>query len=131
MSFLAKLTIEDEEMNVLECSFQFTQNVGPDGRPTELPRAGLIDLLLESTKNTNLLSWMVMPNTFKDGEIVFFDRDNMSSNKTLTFYDAFCVSYQEVFNAEDTLPMKTRIAVTARAIDINDVSYENSWDVFQ
>lgn len=130
MSFLAKLTIEGEETNILECSYDFNQSIGHDGRPTELPRAGLIHLLLESTGNTDILAWMVLPHTFKDGEIVFYNRDSMSSNKTLTFHDAICVSYQEAFNAEDTLPMKTRISITARAIDINDVSYENSWDVY-
>lgn len=130
MSFLAKLTIEDEDTNVLECSFDFTQNIGSDGRPVELPRAGLIHLLLESTSNTDILSWMVMPHTFKDGEIVFYNRDSMSSNKTLTFHDGICVSYHEEFNAEDVLPMKTRISISARAIDINDVSYENTWDAF-
>lgn len=130
MSFLAKLTIEDEDTNVLECSYDFNQSIGPDGRPVELPRAGLIHLLLESTSNTDILSWMVMPHTFKDGEIVFYNRDSMSSNKTLTFHDAICVSYHEEFSAEDTLPMKTRIAISARAMDINDVSYENTWDVF-
>lgn len=131
MSFLAKLTIEDEEMNVLECSFEFTQKVGYNGRPIEMPRAGLIHILIESNNNTNLLAWMVFPNTFKDGEIVFYKRDIMSSNKTLLFHDAFCVSYQEVFNAEDALPMKTKIAISARSIDVNDVGYENSWDLIQ
>lgn len=131
MSFLAKLTIEEEEMNVLECSFEFTQKVDYNGRPTELPRAGLINILLESTNNTNLLAWMVLPHTYKDGEIVFFKRDIMSSNKTLKFFDAFCVSYQENFNAEDALPMKTKICISARALEINDVSYENSWESIQ
>ncbi len=130
MSFLAKLIIDEEENNVLECSFDFTQNIGPDGRPVELPRAGLIHVLIESTGNTDILAWMVMPHTFKDGEIVFYNRDSMSSNKTLTFYDGICVSYHEEFSAEDALPMKTRIAISARAVDINDVSYENNWEIF-
>ncbi|GHC57553.1 type VI secretion system tube protein TssD [Ulvibacter litoralis] len=130
MSFLAKLTIEGEEMNVLECSFEFNQKVGYNGRPIELPRAGLIQILIESTSNTDLLAWMVMPHTYKEGEIIFYKRDNMSSNKTLTFHDAFCISYKEFFNAEDALPMKTRIEISARAMDINDVSFENTWDIF-
>ncbi|WP_149274984.1 type VI secretion system tube protein TssD [Pareuzebyella sediminis] len=131
MSFLATLTIEDEVTNVLECSFDFTQSIGHDGRPEGMPRAGLIHLLLEATGNTDILAWMVMPNTFKDGEIVFYNRDSMSSNKTLTFNDGICVSYHEEFNANDTHPMKTRISISARAMDINDVSYENQWDPFQ
>jgi hypothetical protein len=130
MSFLAKLTIEDQETNVLECSFSFTQNIGEDGRTTGLPIAGLIHLQLEATNNTDILAWMVLPHTFKDGEIVFYNRDSMSSNKTLTFTEGICVSYHEEFNAEDTLPMKTRISISARALDINDVSYENNWDAF-
>ncbi len=131
MSFLAKLTIEDEETNVLECSYDFNQAIGPDGRTVEMPRAGLIHLLLESTGNTDILAWMVLPHSFKDGEIVFYNRDSMSSNKTLTFHDGICVSYHEEFNAQDTMPMKTRISISARALDINDVSFENTWEAFQ
>jgi len=130
MSFLAQLTIEDEKTNILECSFNFTQNIGEDGRIIGVPRAGLIHLLIEATNNTNILAWMIMPNTFKEGEIIFYNRDSMSSNKTLIFHEAICVSYHETFNAEDTLPMKTRITISARSLDINDVSYENNWSVF-
>lgn len=130
MSFLAKLIIEDEETNILECSYDFNQSVGHDGRTVEKPRAGLIHLLLESTSGTNLVSWMVEDNMYKDGEIIFYNRDSMSSNKTLTFQDGICVSYHEAFSAHDTLPMKTRIAISARAIKINDVPFENTWDAY-
>ena len=116
-------------MNVLECSYDFTQSTDSDGRPRTSPRIGVINILLESTSNTDLVAWMIQPNTYKDGQLTFFNRDSVSSNKTLTFHDGLCVSYHEEFRAHDTTPMKTRIGISARAIDINDVSFENTWDV--
>ena len=117
-------------MNVLECSYDFTQLTGSDGRPMSSPKVSVINILLESTSNTDLVAWMIQPDIVKDGTIVFYNRDSVSSNKTLTFHDALCVSYHEEFRAHDNTPMKTRIGISARAIDINDVSFENAWDVF-
>tara|TARA_R110002124_G_scaffold138798_1_gene302825 strand:- start:53947 stop:54342 length:396 start_codon:yes stop_codon:yes gene_type:complete len=130
MSFLAKLTIEDVEMNVLECSFEFIQSIDSNGRPTGRPRGGLIHILIESTNSTDFLAWMVSPGDYKDGEIVFYKRDIMSSNKTLHFTDAFCVGYLEQFDAENSLPMRTKLTISARAMGVNGSEYENPWESF-
>jgi len=122
MSFLAKLTIEDVEMNVLECSFEFIQSIDSNG--------GLIHILIESTNSTDFLAWMVSPGDYKDGEIVFYKRDIMSSNKTLHFTDAFCVGYLEQFDAENSLPMRTKLTISARAMGVNGSEYENPWESF-
>lgn len=127
MSFLAKLIIEDDEMNVLFCSYEFTQKVDYSGRAVERPRSGFIDVMIESTNNTNLVHWMLHPYEFKKGEIVFYKRDVMSSNKTLVFDDAICVKYKEIFNAEDDVAMKTEISISARIIEINDAEHTEVW----
>ncbi len=128
MSFLAKLTIEDVEMNVLECSFEFIQSIDSNGRPNGRPRGGLISLLIESTNSTDFLSWMISTGDYKDGEIVFYKRDIMSSNKTLHFHDAFCVGYLEQFNAENSVPMRTKLTLSARVMGVNSTEYVNTWD---
>lgn len=55
MSFVAKLNIEGEEMNVLNCGFRFTQVTDATGKPTSIPQGGTITLVLESDGDTSLL----------------------------------------------------------------------------
>ncbi|MGJ8667112.1 MAG: type VI secretion system tube protein TssD [Patiriisocius sp.] len=127
MSFLAKIIIEDDEMNVLFCSYEFSQKIDHSGRVIEAVRSGLIHITIESTQNTNLTHWMLNPYEFKKGKVVFYKRDVMSSNKTLVFEDAVCVFYKEIFDAYNAVPMKTEIKISARILELNDAVHTEVW----
>lgn len=127
MSFLSKITIDDETMNVLKCSFSFEQGADSTGRPSQKPRGGQISVLIESTNKTDFLEWMISPNMTKNGEIVFFKRDNMSSLKTIRFTEAYCLSYNEDFDAVSSDPLKTQIVISAKEISVRDTTFTNNW----
>lgn len=127
MSFLSQLTIDDDTMNVLRCSFAFQQGSDVTGRPSQRPRGGQIKCSIESTNKTDFLEWMISNDMTKDGEIVFFKRDNMSSLKTVQFIGAYCLSYQEDFDAIGTEPLKTHIVISAKEIIVKDTTFSNNW----
>ncbi len=127
MSFLSQLTIADDTMNVLRCSFNFEQGADAAGKPSQRPSGGKLIILIESTSKTDFLEWMISPNMTKNGEVVFYKRDNMSSLKTITFKNAYCLSYQEDFDAEGNQPLKTRIVVSAKEITVKDTTFFNNW----
>lgn len=129
MSFLSQLIVDDNTMNVLNCSFEFDQGADQTGKPSQKPRGGQVTLLIESTNQTDFLEWMISPNMTKNGEITFYKRDNMSSLKTLTFTDAYCLNYREDFDAISNEPLKTRIKLSAREITIKDTTFVNNWHV--
>lgn len=127
MSFLSKLKIEDDEMNVLDCTFEFSQEADYNGRPSENPRGGKIEIVIESTSNTEFLDWVISPDMVKEGSITFFKRDNMSSLKTLEFKDAYCLFYKEHFNMSSADPMQTFLVISAKEISIKSVNFKNNW----
>jgi len=127
MSFLSKLKIEDDEMNVLDCTFEFSQEADYNGRPAENPRGGQIKLLIESTSKTEFLDWVISRDMIKDGTITFYKRDNMSSLKTLEFKDAYCLFYKEHFNVLNAEPMQTHLVISAKEIKIKNVTFKNNW----
>ena len=127
MSFLSQLTIDEDTMNVLRCSFSFEQGADVNGRPSQRPRGGKINILLESTNKTDFLEWMISSDMTKDGEVVFYKRDNMSSLKTVTFKEAYCLSYHEDFDAVSSEPLKTQIVISAREITVKDTTFTNNW----
>jgi len=127
MSFLSKLTIDDETMNVLKCSFSFEQGSDITGRPSQRPRGGQISVLIESTNKTDFLDWMISPNMVKDGEIIFYKRDNLSSLKTIIFKEAYCLNYEEDFDAVSDQPLKTKIVISAKELKVKDTTFKNNW----
>lgn len=127
MSFLAKLTIDDQEFNVLEFSFEVNQETDPRGLASGYPVLGAINLLIESSNNLDFFGWSVATGLYKEGKIVFFKRDAMAKHKTVEFVGGICVGYQETFNSSDTSPMKTRIIIRADTITIEDSEFTNNW----
>ncbi len=127
MSFIAKLKIDGEEMNVLHCGFRFTQQTDATGKPTALPRGGNISIIIESDGGTDMFDWMISPTQTKGGVITFYRRDTNSKLKTLEFTDGICVDYYETFDHVGDNPMRIQLAISAREIKLNDSEYKNNW----
>ena len=104
MSFLAKLELDDKTYNVLECEYDFTQNIDETGKPKGMPYGGEISIRVESTGTPELLNWMLDHNQTKDGKIIFYRRDAMSKLQEVLFKKAFCIKYKEHFDAQGTEP---------------------------
>lgn len=127
MSFLSKLNIEGDELNVLDCSFEFSQGADYNGRPAENPRGGQIKLLVESTSKTDFMDWAISPEMVKNGIITFYKRENMASLKKIEFKNAYCLHYREHFNAIDSQPMQTQLIISAKEITIKGTTFTNNW----
>ncbi len=127
MSFYAKLVIEKEEMNVLDCSFEFTQEADYNGRPSEKPRGGKIEVLIEATAKTHFLEWMISSDMTKNGSLNFYKRESMSNLKKVEFKGAYCLHYKEHFNSESAQPLQIKLVLSAREITIRGTEFVNNW----
>ncbi|HVI46866.1 MAG TPA: type VI secretion system tube protein TssD [Chitinophaga sp.] len=127
MSFKAVLNIDGEELNVLECSFSFSQSTDHNGKPAARPKGGTINVLVESAGETTLFDWMISNTQTKNGSIIFFRRDSMSRLKELKFSDAYCVAYTEQFNAFNEQPLRIQMTLSSRELKLNNSLYQNPW----
>ena len=127
MSFIAKLKLTGDEMNVLHCSFRLSQNTDATGKPSAVPQGGTVNLMLESDGSTDLFDWMISPTQTKSGTITFYRRDTMSKLKTLSFTDAHCVDYYEIFDHNSEEPMRIQVILSAKEIKLNDSQFKNNW----
>jgi len=127
MSFLSTLILDDEELNLLDCSFTFTQGIDYTGRPSEKPRGGQMRLLIEGTAKTDFLEWMIQPNLTKKGTITFYRRDTMSGLKKVEFSGAHCIEYTESFNSVDNEPLKIFLIISAEEIKVKGTTFKNNW----
>lgn len=127
MSFLSTLILDDEELNLLDCSFTFTQGTDYTGRPSEKPRGGQLRLLIEGTAKTDFLEWMISSSLTKKGSITFYRRDTMASLKKVEFSEAHCIEYTESFNATDNEPLKIYLVLSAKEIKVKGTTFKNNW----
>jgi len=129
MSFLAKLELDGETYNVLECKYTFNQNTDSTGKPQGTPRGGQLDIKIESNGKTNFIDWMLAANRTKDGKITFFRRDAMSRLQDIKFEKAFCINFTENFNSDDMQPLQIQMTISAKKLTFGNITFENIWKV--
>lgn len=126
MSFLAKLTIDDQEYNILSYSFNVSrQSHHGSGRPTGMPTINHLQIEIESTGKSGFYAWSTSPYEQKDGKIVFYKRDAMASSRILKFTGAFCINYNEIFSNNSTNPMTTSLILAVETVELDDSTYTN------
>ncbi len=127
MAFLAKLSIDGgTEINVLNCSFRFSQSTDATGKPSSIPQGGYVSIIVESTKDTEIYDWMISPTSLKNGAITFYRRDMFSKLKTLDFNEAYCVEYHESFDHKGEHPMQISFTISAKKLKLNDSEFTNN-----
>ena len=70
---------------------------------------------------------MVSHTSTKDGKVIFYRRDAMSTMKNVSFKKAYCISFQKRFRNEGTVPMTTEILITSNEIKVGNTLFENNW----
>lgn len=119
MALIAELQIDNRRYSVLECEYEFTQEVDVTGRPSDRPRGGVINLVIMSPDDTDVSmhEWMRDKETTKDGLLTLYvNKDSVNAPKTIKFEDAYCIRLYEYFNDNNTLPMYMKLSIMASRI---------------
>ena len=127
MSFLAKLTIDGETFNVLECRLSMHQSIDNSGKPSAEPQGGMITLVIESTASPEFFRWMISNTETRDGEVIFFRRDAISKMRDLKFEKAYCIAYNETFLSHHSTPMRIEMVLSAKSLSMNGVQFKRNW----
>jgi hypothetical protein len=127
MSFLAKLEIDSELMNVLDFHISLKQNTDSAGSVSGSVNYCVINMTIESTKSNFIFDWMVNNFQQKNGKVTFFRRDTISKMRELEFKYAYCFSYDEFFESENKNPMRIKFSISAQEVKMNGTSYTRNW----
>ena len=128
MLYNAKLSLGDQQYDVIQCSYCFRRDVDSKGRPTSGIFGGTIELTIESSTDTEILVAM-LNNKYQaqHGAIRFFKSNDSNSLKSLVFNDGFIIAYQEHMDLSATHPMTIKFTISARKISVGEASHENDW----
>lgn len=127
MSFKTKLKVAGKEYNVLKVSYSLFQETDATGRPSSVTRGGKIDVVIESTGETDFFEWMTNSFERKDGSVVFIKRDSDATLKELKFTEAYLVNHREHFDASGENPLTESFTISARKIEMGTGTYQNEW----
>ena len=127
MSFLSKLVIENKEYNVMMAEYGIVQSHDGTGLPNERPQGGQLKIRVESVKTVELMEWASASNMLKNGELILFNRDSVSTFRNIEFEGAYCLSFFEKFDGYNNDPLYTEIVISARTLRSKEMTYENDW----
>ena len=119
MSLVAKLYVEDKEINILDFKFRFTRSTDEHGKPMGKPNGTVFEIIFETTSDQSFMSWAIATDMTKHVKIVVSPVTATSKSRVIELYDVHCVHFRNNFNAQDGEPMTTLIHLTP-AIMIDD-----------
>jgi hypothetical protein len=146
MSFTAKLTLnatasgtlQDGKFNVIACNWNANIDIDKWGRPVSRRIFGVIYLTIETVPDVVLIHQMFSHNDEAAGDIVFLNRDEISTMMKYKFDNARVVGISNNFTGDGIIPMTTNLTISAERItiesggkafeDSNDWSVESKYD---
>ena len=131
-TYVTEMSLEGKSFPLLKCQYRLYQNTNDQGRPTNRPRSGLIELYCTGTDDEQLVDWASNPQKKLNGKITFYRPDQAAKFKELIFEDAYCADYQEKFRhtgAENPsgVVYAFYVGITAARIQIGEVKHDNQW----
>jgi hypothetical protein len=133
MTFKAELKFGDSNhcYTIVECDYEFTQEIDSTGKPCAKPRGGVVRVIVETMSDPEMIQWMVATGNVRSGEITFYKDDSAQKKlKTLSFKEAICISLHEKFTRDTETPMLTSISFVAKEISLDGVDYSAQWTNF-
>lgn len=129
MSFTAKLLFDDQEINILDFSYTILQDKDYNGMPSAKPQLLGLSIVIESTKDSELLEWMITPFMTKQLKIQIAPRALNGKGRTLEFIDACCVDYIEQFTSTSENPMTINLKITSAGMKEGTTEFSEYWRV--
>ena len=129
MALTAKLIIkghskENKGLVVSECQYSISREIDGKGRPYTDLKIGIIDLVLASNDDFDLINWMISEESI-EGEIIFYNKSNDNPISKIKFKDAIIVEYNSYYSS--MAASKIKIKLTAKTLSLANTTYEKDW----
>ncbi len=129
MSILAKLLIDNVEVDVRRFQFEFHQEADINGRPNKKTTFNGLKLEIESRRDLNLADWSFAKDQKKKIELHIYPRTLDTKTRKLYFYDSHLLYWKTHFSATGEQPMTETLHISSGYVKDNnsDGKYLASW----
>jgi hypothetical protein len=119
MSISAKLYLDNKEYNILKLDTKISQETNHSGVPYGIALGGYFDIVIETTRESTILEWMLQSDGLKDVKIVIPSRFGTSASRKIDLKDTYCIKYNNSFTGTTSTPMTTSFRLSPGGV------YEN------
>ena len=122
--------------HIVECAYEFNQSIDESGKPITRPRGGTITFVMPTTDDddTFFYNWMFKKTEVHDGTFEFdvFVDNNTRRTKSVSFFNAYCISLKDYFNDNDGRLMYTTVTISAERVSVGKglfgkTEFNNEW----
>ena len=127
--FTSTLTIVADKYDVLSFGMAFSRDTDQKGRPCSAVRASSLSLTIEITDMVKLVETMINAQNkpILTGTVEFWQSGIAGVFRTVTFTNAFIVSYSEGFQVAGSNNFMCNLEITAEKIDCGLAKYDAAW----
>ncbi len=126
-SIKTTMTVGGHTYLLSSCTYNLRQPIDHLGRASAGVRSGLIEISILGNDQNTLQQWAIDPLKMFDGEIRYVSDEN-TTFKTLTFNQAYCVSYQETLvPGSGSIAYEFELGISAAQLIVNGILHDNQW----
>lgn len=123
-----------KKYELVECEYEFYQNLDESGKPSSRPQSGLIKFVMpaQGDDDTFFYDWMFNRSITHNGtiEMLLSTDDNTKKYLHLYFEDAYMVNMYQYFNNNNSLLVRTKVTLSARIFTFGGkAKFENDWKI--
>jgi len=112
---------------VLDCSFNFRQDIDRTGKATTRVYSGTLDVKLSELPKNDLIEWALESRKYMDGMIVVLDPDNIPLEKVF-FKNATCINFGVDYTLKGDSYTCTKLIIQSEKMIVGDgIEFENEW----
>ena len=112
---------------VLDCSFNFHQDIDRTGKETTRVYSGTLDVKLSELPKDDLIEWALESRKYMDGMIVVLDPDNLPLEKVI-FQNATCINFGIDYTLKGDSYTCTKLIIQSENMIVGDgIDFKNEW----
>lgn len=129
MGITGTLTMGGSKFDVVSFSISFSRNVDFKGRPSSIVMGGVMEMSIEITAESKLVSQMLMKNEGVAGKLIFEKAGKDGEFRKVEFENSFITNYSEGFDVSSSTNFVCSVTISAEIVTIKSAKFDQRWPV--
>ena len=115
------------EFDVVTFAVAFSRNTDYKGRPCSIVMGGVMEMTVEITAESKLISQMLMKNEGVDGNLAFVKAGKEGVYRKVEFVNGYISNYVEGFDVSSGANFVCSLTVSAEKVTVGSAIFDQRW----
>ena len=121
--------MDGAEFDVVSFSVNFDRHTDFKGRPSSIVMGGVMQMSIEITAESKLISQMLMKNEGVAGNLSFVKAGKDGVYRKVEFVNGFISGYQEGFDVASSTNFVCSLTVSAEKVTVGSAIFDQRWPI--